>query len=373
MRIAWDGRALSGVRTGIGWYTSQLLRAFERIGGDWTAQLITNQPVQDVFSEQIKPRLIRYPNAAMLRSFWENRLLPRALAQSNPDIWHSTLSVVPKTGRYAKIATVHDIAFHLFPEILPPTYRRYWTTRIQQACRFSDRIVADSETTRADLIHHFGADPARVEVVYAAADSYFSTPASASEKEEALARWDISPGFLLFVGTQEPRKNLGFLLQVYEEWLDRGNPLLPLVLVGAKGWLESARPCSMITSRGRVVVTGYVSPAELRALYQSASILLVPSKYEGFGLPAAEAMSAGGVVLAARNSSLIEVVGEGGVLLPLDDPGVWVDKMEEILQDQTLAESVQKRARGQAARFSWDATAKRLLEIYQETVDLRSN
>jgi glycosyltransferase involved in cell wall biosynthesis len=366
VRIAWDGRALVGPRTGIGWYTHHLIRGFESIEEDWTAGLYINQAIPDHFGERIHVKSLPFPNTVHLRPLWENLWLPAMLRKGPPDVWHSPLSVVPRKAPCATVATVHDVAFLHYPEILSPAYRKYWTRRIGQACQKADRVIAVSEATRKDLLEGFQADPARVSVVHEAADPLYSLPAEEGEKQEIRRRFDLPGGFFLFVGTLEPRKNLRFLFDVYGEVSRRWKEALPLVVAGGKGWLEPDIEKRIEAFGGKVRQAGYLERRDLRALYQTATLVLVPSLYEGFGLQAVEAMACGAVVMASNVSSLPEVVGEGGVLLSIESRDAWVDKIIELSDNERERELLSAKALSQAARFSWKRAAEETCQVYRE-------
>ena len=371
MRIAWDGRALVGPRTGIGWYTHHLVRAFGEMESDWEADLLVNRPISDSFGDRVRQVVLGFPNTVHLRPLWEKGILRRWLQRNPIDVWHSPLTLVPKFGDFAKVATVHDIAFLLYPEVQPRSYRRYWIRKHREACRWSDRIICVSESTRRDLLEHFDVEPDRVVVVHEASDPSIASGKSPEVYREEVRRLGLAGDFLLFVGTLEPRKNLGFLLSVYEVAEREGIDLPPLAVVGGKGWLQSGLAERVRSLEGRVIMMGYLGRPELEALYHQAKLVLVPSQYEGFGLQAAEAQASGAVVLAADVSSLPEVVGEGGRLLPIESPRIWVDNIRELLENEDRLKDWSQKALGQAARFSWTRAAEETYRVYQEAVEDR--
>ena len=366
MRIAWDGRGLVAPRTGIGWYTYHLLEAFSSLEEDWQGHLLLNRDVEDAFHHRIRKQIIPFPNTVHLRAIWERILLPRSLRRMDLDVWHSPMTVIPpRTGARKTVATVHDIAFLLYPEIQPPSYRKYWTRWTREACQRADRVIAVSESTRRDLIEHFPVDPSKIAVVQEASDPFMAETASGSEVHRVVKERDLPPRFLLFVGTLEPRKNLPFLLDVYDEADRRGIHLPPLIVAGGKGWLQPGMEERIAGMSDRVRCLGYLGRTELRVLYQQATLVLVPSRYEGFGLQAADAMAAGSLVLASNLSSLPEVVGEGGILLPVEDPGVWVDKISELVEDTVTLDLWREKAKQQASGFSWERAAQETLRVYR--------
>jgi len=368
VRIAWDGRGLCGPRTGIGWYTHHLLRAFEHIDEDWSGHILLNETPPDRFTDRFTCHCFPFPRTVRLRFGWENIILPGMLRKISPDIWHSPLSVVPPFGRFPKAVTVHDVAFLHFPEILPRAYRNYWIRHTRRACQQADRILAVSESTRRDLTDFFPGCASRIEVIPEAADPFYNQPPSQMEREEVLSRHRLSSGFLLFVGTLEPRKNLRFLIeacnQLHESWQD----CPPLVIAGGKGWLQSDLMSKIGSNPAKIRLLGYLERKELRVLYHEAGMVLIPSLYEGFGLPAVEAMACGAIVVASDASSLPEVVGEGGVLLPIDDPARWAGAIRTLLESPEQIKKLRQSAREQSQKFSWEKTARETFRVFREMV-----
>jgi glycosyltransferase involved in cell wall biosynthesis len=363
--IAWDGRGLVGPRTGIGWYTHHLIRGFETLEVDWSADLYLNKAIDDKFDIHVTPRVYPFPNTVRLRTPWESLLLPLMLRHRPPDIWHSPLSVVPRGLPCKSVATIHDLGFLHYPEILPAAYRQYWTRRIEGACARADRLIAVSEATREDLRRWFDVPEERVTVVYEAADPFYTIPSSREESATVLSQLGVEGDYFLFVGTLEPRKNLSFLLDVYKLLIEKTKTPPPLLVAGGKGWLQEDVDSKMTAFGGRVRLLGYLHRRDLRALYRCAKLVLVPSKYEGFGLQAVEALASGAVVLASNVSSLPEVVGEGGILLPIDPPEVWVDKIIELADNEPELGRLHEKAVRQASRFSWLRAAQETIGVYQ--------
>jgi len=363
---------LVGPRTGIGWYTRHLLQGFSFLEDDWTGTVIGNRTLRDEFSDRIRREVIPFPNTVRIRFLWESVLLPARLNRMNFDVWHSPMTVIPRhIGKIATVATVHDIAFLLYPEIQPPRYRGYWTRRIATACHRANRIIAVSESTRRDLLERFEVDPAKVRVVHEAADPFLSQEVSEEELEETRKRFSLPERFLLFVGTLEPRKNLAFLLEVYEEAQRRKVEIPPLVVVGGKGWLQKEVEQRLSNLGDRVRRVGYLDRKDLRAFYGLSDLTLVPSLYEGFGLQALEAMAAGCVVVASDSSSLPEVVGKGGILLPIDrGAGIWLDKILELVDNESACRSWREKGRIRAGSFSWTRAAEETFRVYQEALEM---
>ncbi|MCP4420830.1 MAG: glycosyltransferase family 4 protein, partial [Chloroflexi bacterium] len=181
-----------------------------------------------------------------------------------------------------------------------------------------------------------------------------------------LQKYNLPRDFILFVGTLEPRKNLPFLLRVYHHLLQQGEIDLALILVGGKGWLfeEVFTTIDDLGLQEQVRHLSGIFDEQLAHLYHAAGVLVTPSHYEGFGLPALEAMHCGCPVIASNRGSLPEVVGEAGLQLGLDDEDAWGDGLRRVLTDSNLREKMVGRGYAQAKTFTWKKAAQMTLEIY---------
>jgi glycosyltransferase involved in cell wall biosynthesis len=182
------------------------------------------------------------------------------------------------------------------------------------------------------------------------------------------ARYRLPQRFILYVGTIEPRKNLVTLLEAYAALRAAGlHPDVGLVIAGGTGWLVGSFFDRLRTLglNEIVTLTGFVPDKDLPALYNCAEIFAFPSVFEGFGLPPLEAMACGVPVLSSQASSLPEVVGQAGLLLPPLDAGAWRAALDQVLADPALRADLRQRGLAQAAQFTWDAAARQMLDVYQ--------
>ncbi len=209
----------------------------------------------------------------------------------------------------------------------------------------------------------------KITVVHLAADPMFR-PLSPDYARSVAARYDLRPGFLLCVGTLEPRKNVPGLLQAYRMLLDAQVTSAPLVIVGGKGWLyhEIFERITVLRLTEHVRFLHNVPDEDLPGLYNAAALLTTPSFYEGFGLPALEAMACGTPVVVSNRSSLPEVVGEAGLLTDPDDPTAIADELARVLTDASLRERLRAKGLAQAARFSWERAARETLVVYRSVL-----
>jgi glycosyltransferase involved in cell wall biosynthesis len=216
----------------------------------------------------------------------------------------------------------------------------------------------------------FGIPPEKVEVVYLGICENFR-PLPEGEVEAFRKKRGLPERFILFVGTIEPRKNLTRLIEAFS-LLSPLSPLpfpfspLPLVIVGAKGWLyeEVFAKVEELGLEREVIFPGYIPWGELPLWYNAATIFVYPSLYEGFGLPPLEAMACGTPVIASNASSLPEVVGDAGILVSPGDVDGLAEAMKLLLSDETLREDLSRRGLRRAKGFSWEKTAEKTVQVY---------
>jgi glycosyltransferase involved in cell wall biosynthesis len=292
---------------------------------------------------------------------WEQVLLPIELAGERLDLLHGPDFLVPRRRRWPAVVTIHDLAFVRYPQILTPDSRRYYA-QVARVVPTVERVICDSAHTAADAQALLGVPRDRLRVVHLAPT--LCTPPDASALAAVRARYRLPPSFLLYLGTLEPRKNLLTLLGAVARL-----PAAPLlVLAGPRGWLDAPVLAAAARLGERVRLLGPVPAADLPALYAAATAFVFPSLYEGFGLPPLEAMAMGTPVVAARTSSLPEVLGEAALFVPPLDVAAWAEALRRIVDDAALRAELRQRGLAQAARYSWPRTAAATLAVYREAL-----
>ncbi len=291
------------------------------------------------------------------------------LMRLRPALVHSPDFIPPFTGRFRRVITVHDLAYLRWPEILTPAAARYYR-QVFRAVRVADRVIAVSKRTAADLVELAGADRARVDVVYEAPMPDFR-PLGAEGVRGWLRRAGLEPGYLLYVGTIEPRKDLPTLARAYQILLGRyPERVPPLVIAGGRGWLwaESVGALESIRPRSQVRWLGPVAPEELVYLYNGAAALVLPSLYEGFGLVAVEAMACGLPVVCSDGGALPEITGDAARRFPVGDAEALAAALAEVLFEADLRRRLAERGLARAAEFSWVEAARQTFKIYQRVL-----
>jgi glycosyltransferase involved in cell wall biosynthesis len=338
---------------GVGSYARGLIAGLVEAGYDASLTLLLDV----AFDEPQLPRG-RYELAGcrrryhgQLATYEEAVMIRRDLERIRPLLYHAIDYRLPGRSPCPVVITVHD----LIPWALGgPSMRgerlRYWPSR--RLMPRADRVIAPSQSTAEDAVRLAGVTESRITVIPEAAGPAFMARPGAAER--VRSRWDLQPGFLIFVGALDARKDPAGLLRVAEV-ARRSRPGLELVLAGAPG---KQAPQSMAGAR----MLGRVEDTDLADLYSAAGCLVFPSRYEGFGLPCLEAMACGCPVAAYRNSSLPEVVGEAGRLVDDGDAQALGEAAAELSADP---EQWRRAGLARAKAFSWRKTAEQTISVYE--------
>lgn len=385
MRIGIDYTAAVQQQAGIGRYTRELVRALAKL--DDAAKLNeANRYVLFQANRGAQKPAGAWPDNFRVRSvpltdhwlsiLWQRLRLPIPVEVcAGPiDIFHSPDFVLPPVWRARTVLTIHDLSFLTTPETPDPSLREYLTQAVPRAVARADHILADSRSTKDDLVAHMDVEPQRITVAYPGVDSRFrplDEPASAEVCARVRARYELSRPFILSVGTLQPRKNYPALIEAFarlcrgeEGWID--DPPL-LVIAGGEGWLyeEIYATVERLGVGDRVRFLGFVPDEDLPALYNAAEVLAMPSLYEGFGLPVLEALACGTPVVTSDVSSLPEVAGDAALLVPPDDVEGLSQALDRTLTDDELRATLRERGLSQAQRFTWQRTAETALDVYR--------
>lgn len=382
MIAAFDARMVHYRRAGgIGQYSLSLLRAMARlpeIGRE--SRIYTLQMRGDREPIAGDKRFQCVPMWTPPHNRFEQPALGIELLKirPRPQLIHSPDFIPPRYRLFPAVANIQDLAFLKFPDtaLLTGESKRYYA-QVYRAARKADALIALSQSARDDIVSLLGADPRKVEVIPAAAGEGFEPPGDPeAARQEAASLFGLpgpaQGGYILFVSTIEPRKNVVTLLEAYRMLRDKGSvsPAPALVLAGNEGWLYEKvyERIDQLKLREYIRLMGSVPDGRLVKLYQGARAFGLPSLYEGFGLPALEALACGVPTLASNGGSLPEVVGEAGILLdPMDTPA-WAAALELVLTDE--AEESRLRAAGpvRASQFSWHKAARQTWELYRRVI-----
>ncbi|MCA1554253.1 MAG: glycosyltransferase family 4 protein, partial [Chloroflexi bacterium] len=256
--------------------------------------------------------------------------------------------------------------FMHFPHLLTRDSAAYYG-QVRRAVRSAERIITVSDATKRDVLALLDVDERKLSVIYEAADARFCPLAERAPVEAVMQKHGLTAPFILFVGTIEPRKNLAVLLRALRQLLDQ-HVRVQFAIAGKRGWLSDDvfALIAELRLQDEVRLLGAVPSEELVGLYNAALALVMPSLYEGFGLPPLEAMACGTPVIVSNISSLPEVVGDAGLCIPPDDPRAWTDAIQRMLDDGALRRELRAKGMTRARTFSWERAARETLAVYRK-------
>lgn len=338
MRVAIDAQLTVGTATGIGEYVRGLAAALQG-----RVDLV----------ELCEPSLD--PWRFDRRLLWDQVLLPRRARACGAQLLHCAAGTMPRVARTPIVVTVHDLAWHEVQAHAPAYARYYFGPFSLRQYRSARRVVVDSNFSRNELLRLADLEPARVEVVYPGVAADFC----------GIARSGGDGRTILALGTIERRKNLAVLIRALTG-LDDAR----LVAIGPP--TPYARECAALAQRlnvaDRVAMPGYIAREELISLYAHCAVAAVPSRYEGFGYAAAQALCAGVPCVVSDRGSLPEVVGGNARIVDVDDAPAWSAALAPALAGRDDARAAQVRAEA-ILRFSWETSAQQIARLYESSVD----
>ena len=348
-------------RAGVGNFCRGMLDALPTVAGDTTLRLyLDTEPGADL------PRGRRCEVRVLPRKrFWTHRVLGPELRRDPPDVFWSPVLQLPLGAPCPMVATVHDLAVRRFPDQFTLRRRLLARAETRLAVLRAAHLCADSAATKADLAHYYRVASERMTVTHAGVAPEFHVPQHAADIQRVREIHALPGRFLLYVGRIQPRKNLERLIEAFEMLCARV-PDLPhhLLMAGDRGWMEGPIHARAERSpvRGRIRFLGHVPAGDLPPLMAAADALALVSLWEGFGLPVVEAMACGTAVIASNCSSLPEVAGDAAVLVDPLDPESMALAIGRVLTDDAARHALERRGMAQAAGFTWQAAAARLMQ-----------
>lgn len=359
--------------TGIGRYTAGLAGALDRSDFPFDFNLYTspqNLPESEPAywsSEVHQPTAPRKP----LHFAWHTVRWPNieCLVNNSPDIYHLMLPHPFATSK-PTVTTVHDITPIQFPDCYSRAHRWSFRSALEQRLRESDHIITISESTRADIVERYDVPLADISVVYYGIEDHFHAHTGRPDMN-TLARYGLDDSrYVLFVGTINPRKNLPLLANAFDV-VSEDYPDLELVIVGGEGYRSNMilEAITSIESSDRVVFPGYVETEDIPEVMAGATAFVMPSLYEGFGIPVLESMACGTPVLATNVSSLPEVVGNAGILVDPNDPMDLATELSALLEDNDRRRRYEALGRERAGQFTWERAASETVAVYESVFE----
>ena len=359
MRILVDYRPALRERTGVGEYVHQVATALVATAPAGEALVLFSASWKDRLAPDVVPGASVVDRAIpvrVLNRLWHRLEWPPVEYFTRAvDVAQSFHPLLLPSHHAARLVTVHDLDFLDHPERTHGEIQRDYPALAPSHVRRADHVVVVSEHTAGEVERRLGVQRNRMSICPP------GVPPWPFREHEPT-----SGGCVLFLGTLEPRKNVGTLVDAYEHLLSRRPNAPPLVLAGRV--TPEAEPIIRRTQiaplAGRVEVLGYLAPERRLELYQRALVFVLPSHTEGFGMPAAEAMMTGVPVIAANRGALTQTVGPAGRLIDQNNPEAFSQALEDVLGDQALRDRMRAAGRRHAEQFTWTVTATRMRQAW---------
>lgn len=374
MKVFMEAQPLLGARSGIARYVECLCSNLST-DPELHISLVFNRIIKGIKESDIinfaqttgsKIRNNMYPYKVIRRFLKPNYFyeLPYDLFTTKADLYHGTNFVHTPMTKGKSVITIHDLAFMKYPDATTHNIYKHHTRWIPYSVKRCDRIIADSHHTKRDIVEFLGVDEDRIDVIHLAAESRFKY---VEATDSIINKYQLPAQYLLFVGTLEPRKNLSGLLQSYSLLKRNTTTQAKLVIVGAKGWKYDPifELIKELKLQDDVIFTGFIADEDLPAIYSKATAFVMPSIYEGFGLPLLEAMQCGVPVIGSNVSAIPEIIGEHGMLIDPFDTEAWAASMHLLITDKQKHAYYKELALQRASQFTWEKTAAQTKKVYE--------
>lgn len=350
MRVSVDLRTVESSMHGIARFGVELVRELFRIlpDVDWLVICSRNAPLSRLpLPEHGRHEIVRIKPYTL----HELTAIPALLERRQVDLHLSTTYTAPVFSRVPFIFTIHDLIHLRCPEHYGLRHRLWHRFVTRRACRKAAAILTVSQASKSDIVSFFGADPERIVVLGNACSKGFEPGDPDQARRLVVERTGVEGPFLLWVGNEKPHKNLDDALRIVQRLRERGRNVKLITCGVSEDTL--ARHEGRLGADGLATPCGHVDDSMLIALYRACDVFLMPSLIEGFGIPVLEAMSCGAPVVAYDTSSIPEVLGDAGALVPPGDTNAAAGAVAELLDNSALADERRRLGIKRAARFNW--------------------
>jgi glycosyltransferase involved in cell wall biosynthesis len=374
MRVIINTLFLVSESLGGSWtLTAQLVRHLtSRSGNDEYIILVNTRVAEDLPVSNVAGRKIVVPidaQSRVQRILWEQTMVPGIVRKCRADLYHTTGNILPLAVPCKTVATILDLQVLYYPANFPFIRRNYLRAMLPLTVMRADRVVAISEFVRLDILRHYPVRPEKVTTIPLAG----LTPEEITDGTDARdirAMYNLPPRFLLSVGGSYPHKNLVRMVEAYARVAEEIPDILVIVgeAFGLRGPLMEVLEHTGLLARGKVRMLPFLPRADVLALYRAAHAYVFPSLFEGFGIPALEAMDCGCPILASNSSALAEVVGEAGILFNPLDTGSIANAMRTVSLDAGMRNRLIALGHARAREFSWKSNADQTVDVFHEVL-----
>ncbi len=383
MKIAFDGQLfLKGNKTGIAWYAHNIVKELSKISDN---DCICNYFSKVTWSDKEGELKDRYKGIEMQScTFFDNVLykmvwpfipIPyRLFFKKKADVTLFFNYALPPGVKGKKVVVVYDMAYKTCPATVRKKTRYWLNLMLRQSCRRADLIVTISEFSKSEIIKYLGIPEERIIIIPCGVDKErFHTNYTIESINNCMKKYGIKEGYLLYLGTLEPRKNIDNIIKAYALLKNRrkiSEKIPQLVLAGGKGWYYESifELVKKLQLEKNIIFTGYVSEEEVPLLMSGAHVFVFPSLYEGFGMPPLEAMACGTPVVTSNAASLPEVVGDAGICVDPFDVEQIASNVERLLYDEDEYKRFRKEGLRRVEQFDWHKIALRFNEKLKDLV-----
>lgn len=360
MRIGIDVRKYSDF--GIGRYIQSLLSVYDtHAEHEWV--LFTSPDEERAVRSSHRGKVV--VNGSSKYSLGELITVSRQANEQRCDVFHAPHYTLPFGLKGKRVVTIHDLIHIRFTEYFSPPKRQVARALLRHACKASDAVIVDAEFTKQDILRDFDISPEKIHPIYLGVSPAFRPADEAPGTRDKLAILGLRRPYLLYSGALKRHKNLPLLFRAFARIVADHD--LDLVLTGEniRDTPDLARLAGELGIETRILDLGRAAKDELVFLYQHARALVMPSLYEGFGLPLVEAMACGTPVVGANATTIPEILGGAGLLFDPKDPGDLARVLVSVLADEVLRAELRQKGLARAGMFSWHKCADETLRVYR--------
>jgi glycosyltransferase involved in cell wall biosynthesis len=354
---------------GFGWYTYHVLNRLADLMPETSFYFISDRKTKIKLVEKLNAEYFyinppaRHP---YLWYFWNEISVPLALRKIKPDLYFSPDGFLPSKLKIPTITTIHDLNFEEADSFLDKNVQRYYKKHIRKAATVASHILTVSNFSKRELITRYGIDKNKITALYNGPQETFTD----HHNRQVTTQQRIAGAhpYFLFVGAQNPRKNLHRIFKAFDAWVTKHNGKQHLVLVGERMlWNEEIQQTwKNMQHKDRVHFTGRLDSRHLNDAYSAATALLFPSLHEGFGMPIIEAFASGCPVITSLSTAMPEVAGDAALLVDPTSTDEIITAMEKLATDDALGKELRKKGFERAKLFSWDSVALEISEIIKK-------